>query len=225
MEGPTPVSALLHRSTMVVAGVYLLIRTSQCFRPLEKNFILLLGRLTSVFASILAFIQYDLKKIIAYSTTSQLGLMLFVIGLGKPELSFFHLSTHAFFKAALFLRAGYIIHKSNKKQDIRKIGKIYKTQPSVFSIFFIARLSLAGLPFLSGFYSKDLILESLNKSRLNIISLILIILATLGSVFYTLRSLEFLTGLKKKNLVKYFKEKLKLIKSFQRLIPGAILSG
>jgi proton-translocating NADH-quinone oxidoreductase chain L len=163
MEGPTPVSALLHSATMVTAGVFLLIRMSLFFEyasHLTLFVITLFGALTTLFAATIGLVQYDLKKIIAYSTCSQLGYMIFACGLSQYTLSLFHLINHAFFKALLFLCSGIIIHALSEEQDIRKMGGLYSRLPFTYSIMLIASFSLLGFPFLSGFYSKDLILEA-----------------------------------------------------------------
>jgi NADH-ubiquinone oxidoreductase chain 5 len=161
MEGPTPVSALIHAATMVTAGVYLLIRCSFIFEyaPNILLFICFIGGLTAIYSSLIAILQYDIKKIIAYSTCSQLGYMIFTCGLSNYNLAFFHLCNHAFFKALLFLSAGAIIHGLSNEQDIRKMGGLIKFFPITYVTFLIGSFSLMGFPFLSGFYSKDLILE------------------------------------------------------------------
>jgi NADH-ubiquinone oxidoreductase chain 5 len=161
MEGPTPVSALIHAATMVTAGVFLIIRSSALFEfsPTVLLFMTFLGGITSFFAASIGLVQNDLKKIIAYSTCSQLGYMLFACGLSQYSTSLFHLTNHAFFKALLFLSAGVIIHSLGDEQDIRKMGGLIHVLPLTYSLTFIGSLALMGFPFLTGFYSKDLILE------------------------------------------------------------------
>ena len=161
MEGPTPVSALIHAATMVTAGVFLLLRCSTLFE-LSTDFlkvVVVVGGLTSFFAAVVGAFQHDLKKIIAYSTCSQLGYMVFACGLSNFQGAIFHLSNHAFFKALLFLSAGAVIHAVSDEQDIRKMGGLVKLLPLSYICFLIGSLALTGFPFLTGFYSKDFILE------------------------------------------------------------------
>ena len=161
MEGPTPVSALIHAATMVTAGVFLMIRFSLLleFTPLVLFLMVVFGALTAFFASMIGVFQNDLKKIIAYSTCSQLGYMIFCCGLSNYTVSMFHLSNHAFFKALLFLCAGSVIHAVSDEQDIRKMGSLINFLPITYSLMLIGSLALVGFPFLTGFYSKDFILE------------------------------------------------------------------
>ena len=161
MEGPTPVSALIHAATMVTAGVFLVVRCSPIYEysPIILNFITVIGMSTAFFAATVALVQNDIKKIIAYSTCSQLGYMFFATGVGAYNVAMFHLFTHAFFKALLFLGAGSVIHSFKDEQDINKMGGVYKYLPYTYALMLIGTLALTGFPFLSGFYSKDLIIE------------------------------------------------------------------
>jgi len=161
MEGPTPVSALIHAATMVTAGVFLVVRCSPIFEysPLTLNIITIVGMTTAFFAATVALVQTDIKKIIAYSTCSQLGYMFFAAGVGAYNVAMFHLFTHAFFKALLFLGSGSVIHSFKDEQDINKMGGVYKKLPYTYGFMIIGTLALTGFPFLSGFYSKDAIIE------------------------------------------------------------------
>ena len=161
MEGPTPVSALIHAATMVTAGVFLIARSSFIYEyaPDILNFVALLGACTAFFASSVGLLQNDLKRVIAYSTCSQLGYMVFSCGLSNYSAGIFHLANHAFFKALLFLGAGAVIHAVNDEQDMRKMGGLRNLVPFTYSVMTIGSLALIGFPFLAGFYSKDLILE------------------------------------------------------------------
>ncbi|MDA8918721.1 NADH-quinone oxidoreductase subunit L [Candidatus Pelagibacter sp.] len=161
MEGPTPVSALIHAATMVTAGVFLVVRCSPIFEysPLTLNIITVVGMTTAFFAATIALVQTDIKKIIAYSTCSQLGYMFFAAGVGAYNVAMFHLFTHAFFKALLFLGSGSVIHSFKDEQDINQMGAVYKKLPYTWILMIIGTLALTGFPFLSGFYSKDAIIE------------------------------------------------------------------
>ena len=161
MEGPTPVSALIHAATMVTAGVFLVVRCSPIYEysELALNIITIIGMSTAFFAATIALVQTDIKKIIAYSTCSQLGYMFFATGVGAYNVAMFHLFTHAFFKALLFLGAGSVIHSFKDEQDIEKMGGVYKKIPYTYALMLVGTLALTGFPFLSGFYSKDAIIE------------------------------------------------------------------
>ncbi|MAW17163.1 MAG: NADH-quinone oxidoreductase subunit L [Pelagibacteraceae bacterium] len=170
MEGPTPVSALIHAATMVTAGVFLVVRCSPLFEysQVALNVVTIIGIITAIFAASVALVQNDIKKIVAYSTCSQLGYMFFAAGIGAYHVAMFHLFTHAFFKALLFLGAGSVIHAFKNEQDIRNMGGIIKKLPYTYFFMLIGTLALTGFPFLSGFYSKDAIIEFayLNNSPL-----------------------------------------------------------
>nr|YP_009491796.1 NADH dehydrogenase subunit 5 [Cardiodactylus muiri]AWI49108.1 NADH dehydrogenase subunit 5 [Cardiodactylus muiri] len=188
MAAPTPVSALVHSSTLVTAGVYLLIRFGELIINYELGYYLLFfGCLTMFMAGLGANFEFDLKKIIALSTLSQLGLMMCTIGLGYYNLSYFHLLTHALFKALLFLCAGVIIHNLMDCQDIRFMGGIVSQMPMISICFNVSNLSLCGMPFLSGFYSKDLILELSMMSNFNMLMFMLFFISTGLTVCYTFR--------------------------------------
>ena len=161
MEGPTPVSALIHAATMVTAGVFLVVRCSPIYEysELALNIITVIGMSTAFFAATIALVQTDIKKIIAYSTCSQLGYMFFATGVGAYNVAMFHLFTHAFFKALLFLGDGSVIHSFKDEQDIEKMGGVYKKIPYTYALMLVGTLALTGFPFLSGFYSKDAIIE------------------------------------------------------------------
>ena len=161
MEGPTPVSALIHAATMVTAGVFLIVRCSPIYEysPIILNFITIIGMTTAFFAATIALVQTDIKKIIAYSTCSQLGYMFFAAGVGAYNVAMFHLFTHAFFKALLFLGSGSVIHAFKDEQDINNMGGVWKKLPYTYILMIIGTLALTGFPFLSGFYSKDAIIE------------------------------------------------------------------
>ena len=161
MEGPTPVSALIHAATMVTAGVFLVVRCSPIYEysELALSVITVIGMVTAIFAASVALVQTDIKKIIAYSTCSQLGYMFFAAGVGAYNVAMFHLFTHAFFKALLFLGSGSVIHSFKDEQDINLMGGVWKKLPYTYALMIIGTLALTGFPFLSGFYSKDAIIE------------------------------------------------------------------
>nr|QZP40951.1 NADH dehydrogenase subunit 5 [Geoscapheus dilatatus] len=187
MAAPTPVSALVHSSTLVTAGVYLLIRFSPSFSLSLNTFLLLISSLTMFMAGIGANFEFDLKKIIALSTLSQLGLMMSIMSLGFAGLAFFHLLTHALFKALLFMCAGVVIHSMSDSQDIRFMGNLPFQMPLTSSCLMISNFALCGMPFLAGFYSKDLILEMVSFSYLNILGFFLFYFSTGLTVCYSFR--------------------------------------
>nr|AXY87996.1 NADH dehydrogenase subunit 5 [Hemicentrotus pulcherrimus] len=229
MEGPTPVSALLHSSTMVVAGVFLLVRTSELFSvsPHAQSLVLILGGTTALFAASTAIAQHDIKKIIAYSTTSQLGLMVTAIGIGQPLLAFFHICTHAFFKAMLFLCSGSVIHSLSDEQDLRKMGGLSKLLPVTSACLILGSLALMGTPFLAGFYSKDLILEATGASVLNLLGIVLSLVATMLTAVYSFRIIFFCFSLSPSiaPLSPIGEEDSNLNNALLRLAIGTIASG
>nr|YP_009172432.1 NADH dehydrogenase subunit 5 [Herona marathus]ALG63370.1 NADH dehydrogenase subunit 5 [Herona marathus] len=228
MAAPTPVSALVHSSTLVTAGIYLLIR----FNDLLVNlfffkFLLLISGMTMFMAGVCANYEYDLKKIIALSTLSQLGLMMSILSMGFKDLAFFHLLTHAMFKALLFMCAGMIIHMMNDNQDIRMMGGISLYIPLTSLCLNISNLALCGIPFLAGFYSKDLILEMVSMSNLNLLIFYLYYISTGLTMFYTIRLLMYLMVNDYNLLCIYnlYDEDYIMLKSMFMLLFMSLISG
>ena len=193
MEGPTPVSALIHAATMVTAGVYLLIRTSPLIEYSSTVLLLCLwiGSITTLFSSLIGLFQQDIKKVIAYSTMSQLGMMIIAVGLSSYSLALFHLINHAFYKGLLFLGAGAVIHAVADNQDFRKYGGLKSFLPLTYSVMLIASLSLVAFPFMTGFYSKDFILES-SYGQFYFSGIVVYFIASIGAIFTILYSVKVL---------------------------------
>ena len=193
MEGPTPVSALIHAATMVTAGVFLMARMSPVteFAPHALTLVTIVGAATAFFAATIGCVQNDIKRVIAYSTCSQLGYMFFAIGVGAYQAAIFHLFTHAFFKALLFLSAGSVIHAMSDEQDMRRMGGIWTKIPVTYAVMWIGSLALAGIPFFAGYYSKDIILESAFASHTGagMIAFVLGLTAAFLTAFYSWRLL------------------------------------
>src|ERR1700716_525583 len=193
MEGPTPVSALIHAATMVTAGVYLLMRASPLIEYSSTVLVLCLwlGAITTVFSSLIGLFQQDIKKVIAYSTMSQLGMMVIAIGLSSYNVALFHLVNHAFYKGLLFLGAGAVIHAVADNQDFRKYGGLKPFLPLTYSVMLIASLSLVAFPFMTGFYSKDFLLE-IAYGQFYFSGIVVYSIATIGAMFTTLYSVKVL---------------------------------
>ena len=231
MEGPTPVSALIHAATMVTAGVFLIIRSAPLFEktPLTLIFVTIMGALTAFFAATSGLVQNDLKKVIAYSTCSQLGYMIMVCGISNYSISLFHLMNHAFFKALLFLSAGSVIHAVNDEQDLRKMGGLLKSIPLTYVMVLIGSLSLMGFPYLTGFYSKDLILELLFDKYYIAFAYWLGSISALLTAFYSIRLIyfTFLTNpnSKKEVLINAHESSLNILFPLFFLALGSIFVG
>ena len=193
MEGPTPVSALIHAATMVTAGVFMVCRLSPMleYAPFTLDFITIVGALTAIFAATIGFTQFDIKRVIAYSTCSQLGYMFFAAGVSAYPAAMFHLTTHAFFKALLFLGAGSVIHALSDEQDMRRMGGVWRQIPVTYVMMWIGSLALAGFPFFAGYYSKDMILEAAwgQHALTGQFAYVLGILAAFLTAFYSWRLL------------------------------------
>ncbi len=233
MEGPTPVSALIHAATMVTAGVFLVVRCSPIFEysQVALNVITIVGTTTAFFAATVAIVQNDIKKIVAYSTCSQLGYMFIAIGIGAHHVAIFHLFTHAFFKALLFLGSGCVIHSFKEQQDIRLMGGVWKKIPYTYSLMIIGTLALTGFPFLSGYYSKDAIIEFayFKGGTIGSVALIVSIFTALLTAFYSWR-LIFKTfhgkyNNKENNLSSIHESPLTMLIPSSLLAIGAIIAG
>ena len=203
MEGPTPVSALIHAATMVTAGIFLVARCSPLFEMSQSilSFIIVVGASTAFFAATVALVQNDIKRIVAYSTCSQLGYMFVALGSGAYQIAIFHLFTHAFFKALLFLGSGSVIHAVSDEQDIRKMGGLYKLIPLTWIVMLIGTLGLTGAPLMSGYYSKDGIIEAafVSQTEGHFYAFYLLVISALLTSFYSWR-LIFLTFNGKSNI-------------------------
>jgi len=226
MAAPTPVSSLVHSSTLVTAGVYLIFRFDRIFVYFNINIIiLLLGTLTILMARLRAFFEIDIKKIVALSTLRQLGVIIVAMGAGFTLLGFFHLLSHAFFKALLFIGAGNIIHNSNSYQDLRTMGGASEIIPLTKSVVIGCSLRLCGLPFISAFYSKEIIIEGLLIYNLSVVSYILIILGVLITVVYRIRFIVMSVGWTSRQQSLFNKSDLDYITNIRIIIlffPAAI---
>nr|YP_009261604.1 NADH dehydrogenase subunit 5 [Evergestis junctalis]AKJ25904.1 NADH dehydrogenase subunit 5 [Evergestis junctalis] len=228
MAAPTPVSALVHSSTLVTAGVYLLIRFNLLLLDMFfLKILLLLSGLTMFMSGVSANYEFDLKKIIALSTLSQLGLMMSILSMGLPELAFFHLLTHAMFKALLFMCAGVIIHMMNDIQDIRLMGGISNYIPLTSLCMNISNMALCGIPFLAGFYSKDLILEMVSMSNFNFFIFLLYYISTGLTMYYSFRLMMYLmiNDFNLMSIYNLYDEDYIMLKSMFLLLFMSIISG
>jgi NADH-ubiquinone oxidoreductase chain 5 len=210
MEGPTPVSALIHAATMVTAGVFLIIKCSILFEytPRMLAVLVVVGALTSLLGATASLFQHDVKKVIAYSTCSQLGYMVVACGISRYDIAFFHLVNHAFFKAVLFLGAGVIIHSLAGEQDMRRMGGLKNKLLAVYALMLIASFALAGVPYLSGFYSKDLILGfsySLGE-RVGFFGYLMCILAAIFTSLYSAKLLHLVFYVSPKGIRKTYSD-------------------
>ena len=228
IAAPTPVSALVHSSTLVTAGVYLLIRINLIIIEINiSKFLRILGMLTIIIAGITAIVEIDIKKVIALSTLRQLGIIIIILGMGNPVLSFFHLISHAFFKAILFICAGLTIHRIKDYQDIRKMGFNYININLSVSIIIIANIRLCGLPFLRGFYSKDIIIEIVIIKGKRFFLFFLLIIGTRLTVIYSCR-LNFLISLnfiKVESFYNISENSNLIIVGIMFLLPLSIIGG
>ena len=233
MEGPTPVSALIHAATMVTAGVFLLARASALFEyaPLARDAVIALGALTALFAASVGLVQNDIKRVIAYSTCSQLGYMFVALGVGAYQVAMFHLFTHAFFKALLFLGAGSVIHGLGGEQDMRKMGGLWRSLPWSWGAMLLGTLALTGAPLFAGYYSKDAIIEAsyMGASALAAPAALVLMAAALMTAFYAWR-LMFLTfhgtsRLSAEDAAGVHESPLVMLLPMAGLALGAVLAG
>ena len=228
IAAPTPVSALVHSSTLVTAGVYLLVRFGSLFATHWRSYALyLIGSLTMIIAGLAAIGEIDIKKVIALSTLRQLGVIILTLGLGSPKMAFFHLLSHAYFKAILFMCAGRVIHTIKDYQDIRTIRRGHVASVKVLAIVIVANLSLCGFPFLSGFYSKDLILESGLIINASWIRVTILGMGTLLTVAYRIRALSLvLSGDARGDKVNFTRDRdVWMVAGMLCLFPFSILAG
>nr|ART65591.1 NADH dehydrogenase subunit 5 [Lamprigera yunnana] len=227
MAAPTPVSSLVHSSTLVTAGVYLLIRFSACFDSSMIYFLMFISLLTMFMSSMCANFEYDLKKIIALSTLSQLGLMILIMSLGDSSLAFFHLLSHALFKALLFMCSGSIIHNLSNCQDIRFMGSVILNMPLTCLFFNISNFSLCGFPFLAGFYSKDLILDIYSMKYLNMFVYMLMYISMGMTIMYSVRLSYYMLFNVNLNFSysKISDQSKVMVKSMMGLYIGVLFSG
>jgi len=227
IAAPTPVSALVHSSTLVTAGVYLMIRFNKFLLGRGVGiYLFFLSVLTILIAGIMANVENDLKKIIALSTLSQLGLIIIILRLGFRMVAFYHLLTHAIFKSLLFICAGIIIHSMMNNQDIRLLGNLNEIIPFTIIRFYISNLALCGMPFISGFYSKDLIIELIYRFKVNALMLVLIVISLIFTVSYSFRLFYYLFFNNFKFYSYYnFRERKIINMSMIRLVVIRILIG
>lgn len=225
IAAPTPVSALVHSSTLVTAGVYLLIRFRYLFNNLNCEFFVYIGTITMFVAGLGAIFEFDLKRVIALSTLSQLGFIIGVLFIGYPVLRFFHLLIHAFFKALLFLCAGLIIHIAGNNQDLRVIGGIYKCIPWTYTSFLISSISICGIPFISGFYSKDMILEVIRFNYDNFFIVLMYYLSVGLTVSYSVRLIYYTIGRESLYCCQSYFEDNSIIFSILFMVIISVLGG
>lgn len=226
MAAPTPVSALVHSSTLVTAGVFLLIRFYPCLILTEiKNILFVAGALTMTMARLGALYEIDLKKIIALSTLRQLGLIMMALRINLYVLAFFHLLTHALFKASLFLAAGRVIHLYRGRQDVRSLSIITSCIPITSSLLIICSLSLGGTPFLSAFYSKDKIIEVALEGRVNFVCLFLLFFSILLTIMYRFRLIYYISIERFRINYENNEDSLTMVKPISVLSLGGIIGG